>query len=320
MRITIDPTTADCLEEHNWLDRILHRIDDGWHVWDITDASAIDALKATSWISGRGQHGWSTGELLEKSIVGTVWRSKLHGRYLRVTRTPTSDDELRPQEALRFVDEPIVILVENRNSDGSFVRRIVAETDSSLNKLWQRPGRSIRLDSVGGAGEIPNEIARRVDEVPYRPRLIAITDSGRKSPEDDESVDAKRVRTACTKYGVSCWVLAKREAENYLPRVLLDERPDAGAQNSLTVETWSRLSDDQKDFFNMKSGLSADNTESSRRLFADLSPTAQRILAAGFGPQVHKCWEIWKVQAKEQVLARGQGELERGTELIRSEV
>ena len=54
---------------------------------------------------------------------------------------------------------------------------------------------------------------------PYRQRLVAIIDSDRKGPNDTDSAAAPALRRQCERLGVSCWVLAKREAENYLPRI-----------------------------------------------------------------------------------------------------
>ncbi len=41
MLIEIDVKVADDGMFHNWLDRILHKIDDGWHVWDTS--STVDS-------------------------------------------------------------------------------------------------------------------------------------------------------------------------------------------------------------------------------------------------------------------------------------
>jgi len=36
VRIAIDTSAANDPDAHQWLDRILYRIEDGWHVWDWT--------------------------------------------------------------------------------------------------------------------------------------------------------------------------------------------------------------------------------------------------------------------------------------------
>ena len=86
------------------------------------------------------------------------------------------------------------------------------------------------------------------------------------------------------------------------------------------VEAWDRLSDDQKDFFDMKGGLPEAPSEIEQALFDGLSPADRATLACGFGPKVHACWTLWKGQAKSDLIRRGRGDLECGIEMIRREV
>ena len=60
MRIAIDISAANDPDAHQWLDRILHRIEDGWHVWDLTDTLNADAIETTTWIQRPRQAGQST--------------------------------------------------------------------------------------------------------------------------------------------------------------------------------------------------------------------------------------------------------------------
>ena len=110
------------------------------------------------------------------------------------------------------------------------------ELDNSLHALWESDGEPIRFDSMGGRGEMPRAVEGRTNGLPYRPRLVAIIDSDRKGPGDGESANARRLRQVCDEHGLPCWVLAKREAENYLPGVLLAARRDAGAECFRRVE------------------------------------------------------------------------------------
>ena len=119
---------------------------------------------------------------------------------------------------------------------------------------------------------------------------------------------------------MSCWVLAKREADNYLPRILLNARQDAGADHTRLVEAWDRLNDDQKNFFDMKNGLPAAPSAIEQALFDGLPAADQTILSQGFGTDVYTCWNLWNVQIKTELLGRGQGDLERGLDLIRGEI
>ena len=119
---------------------------------------------------------------------------------------------------------------------------------------------------------------------------------------------------------MSCWVLAKREAENYLTRGLLAGRPNTGADHRQRVAAWDRLSEDQKDFFDMKNGLSERPSTAEQDLFSGLPDDDQTILANGFGNKVHECWSVQAMTAAEELRIRGQGDLEHGIALIRCEV
>ena len=320
MRLEIDFSVANDPDAHQWLDRILHKIDDGWHVWDTASQADPNAFQAATWIRGRGTKGDWVRQIHVASIQRDAWTLAPHGRRVRVTARPSAADELEPENATLLAEEPLVILVENRFSDGMFVERIVKELDNALYSLWGRRGNPVRIDSVGGTGQMPEEVKRRAQEIPYRPRLVAIIDSDRKGPDATDCAPARKLRHECEKLSLSCWVLAKRESENYLPRILLSERQDAGADHGRLVEAWDNLNDDQKNFFDMKNGLPQELSAIEEALFQELSMADRTLLSSGFGKNVHKCWTLWNVQAKTELLSRGQGDLERGIALIRKEV
>ncbi len=321
MRIVIDVSAANDPDAHPWLDRILHRIEDKWHVWDLTDTRDADAIEATTWGGDPGRQGNRLRELLVASTRRCAYPLDPHTRRLRVTAHPAAEDELAPEPASRLVDEPFAILVENRDSDRAFIARVVRELDRPLHGLLQRVEEPIWFDSVGGAGQMLQAVKRRTDAVPYRPRLVAIVDSDRKGPRDSASRNARRLREFCDEHGLPCWVLAKREAENYLPRILLAAKPDAGAGHARSVEVWERLSDDQKDFFDMKDGMPETPSAIEEDLFDDLPDADRETLATGFGPTVHDCWSLWHVRdVRDELLSRGRGDLEHGIELIRQEL
>ena len=327
MRIEIDPSAANDPEAHRWLDRILHRIEDGWHVWDTSDPSDPGEMEATTWIRDRDRQGEWVRELLRESVQRSAWATlDPHGRFIRVTAHPRTSDDLTPEDALRLADEPLYILVENRFSDGPFVERVVEELDKPLHALWKQPGDPVRIGSIGGKGQMRQEVESRTSGKPYRPRFVAIVDSDRKSPDADDSQEARRLHRTCEKWNLPCWILAKRETENYLPRMLLLARQDAGKDHEQQVDAWDRLSDDQKNFFDMKHGLPNPLPEVEQKLFYGLSQADKTILSNGFGPNVYKCWAIqspsekFTCEIRKELVRRGQGDLEHGLELIRREI
>ena len=320
MRLEIDLDVANDPEAHGWLDRILSKVEDGWHVWDTTREPDPNAFMNTTWISERGTRGAEVREMLVAAVRRSAWSFAPHSRRVRVRARPGGDDELAPEDAARLAATPLVILVENRFSDGDFLRRVVEEMDKSLARLWNNPRRPIQVDSIGGKGQMPEAVERRVREDRGRVRLVAIIDSDRKGPDTSPSEEAKRLRRICEREDLPCWILEKREAENYLPRVLLDERADAGSNHLEKVEVWDRLSDEQKDFFSMKDGLPSQFSAVEQALFGQLPNDARAVLSHGFGENVYKCWNVWGPPVETELRERGRGDLERGLELIRREV
>ena len=321
MRITITVEAANDSEAHHWLDRIVGRIEDGWHVWDTAELSEPDTMETTSWFRDQGRQGRRLlRDLLRASIRRGAYPLEPHGRHLCVTPRPNSVNEMRPADAFRLADEPLFLLVENRESDGAFLKRVVTELDPSLHRMWQQDGNPIRVDSVGGAGQMPQEVKRRAARGAAQVRLVAIADSDRKRPADSPGQTARELRRVCENRGIACWVLEKREAENYLPRVLLDARPDSGPEHARRVEAWDRLSEDQKDFFDTKHGLANESSSAGEFLLTGVSGDDRARLANGFGPRVDACWSVWSVQARSELRARGRGDLEHGLALIRSQV
>ena len=110
------------------------------------------------------------------------------------------------------------------------------------------------------------------------------------------------------------------------PRILLLARQDAGKDHERQVDAWDRLSDDQKNFFDMKDGLPSPLPEVEQELFDGLSQADKTILSKGFGRKVDKCWTIrsssekFTDELRKELTRRGQGDLECGLELIRREV
>ena len=277
-------------------------------------------MESTAWIRDRGGQGEWVRSMLVASIQRAAWTIEPHGRSVRVTAAPRAADELKPEDAGRLAEEPLCILVENRFSDGAFVTRVVKELDESLHTLWELPGEPVRVDGPGGKGQMQREVQRRTHGMSYRPRLVVIVDSDREAPGTNPSKEARRLHRMGIQHSLPCWILAKREAENYLPRILLSARPNVAADYRRRVDAWDRLTDDQKNSFDMKCGLPPILSPAEQSLFAGLSTSDRATLSNGFGRNVHRCWTLGNVTAKAELAVRGQGDLEHGINLIRREI
>ncbi len=133
----------------------------------------------------------------------------------------------------------------------------------------------------------------------------------------------EKLSQACADHEIPCWILAKREAENYLTLGLLKAWKANNSRHSATVNAWNRLSDDQKDYYNMKKGFknshqSFDHLMGS--LFQGISEADYKNLKKGFGRDVYLCWDCSSSQIKTEILARSRGDLERGIDMIHQEI
>lgn len=320
MRIEIELSVANNPNAHRWLDRILYKVEDGWHVWDTTRESDPEAFRTTTWVSDRGSQGHWVHDMLVAAIKRSAWPLDPHEKRVRVTTDPITWEELKPEDTVRFVEQPLTVLVENRFSDGSFVERVAKELDNDLRSVWNQPGEPVQIDSVGGLGQMLKEVERRSQKAPPRPRLVTIADSDRRYPGASASSEARRLRRKCEQLDIPCWILAKRASENYLPSVLLRERQNVGTDHDQLVQAWDDLSDDQKNYFDMKGGLPQAPSEKEEALFEEISAEVRTIISGGFGPNVYQCWKCWNVQAKTELRSRGQGDLDYGITLIRKEI
>ena len=196
------------------------------------------------------------------------------------------------------------------------------ELDESLSNHWNQSTEPIQIDSVGGVTQMPRAIRERSEKGSVRLRLLAIADSDKKYPSDQEGNGAQKLREACNDHNIPCWILAKREAENYLPPILLRKMKPNDQEHIRAVDAWERLSDDQKNFFNMKKGLPQDRDDDKYPLFEGVSEADYIVLTKGFfaGKKIHKCWAYANAEIESELRTRSQGDLEYGIGLIRKEV
>ena len=315
MIVTIDENVANDPDALRWLDGILGTIEDGWHLWDVT---GLEEYSGTVWLTHSAVRNRQISELYRKSVARGFWSSGSapHGRRIRVVVETTTEGELTPEPACRFARERLVVLVENRDSDGAFLERVIAELDRPLLRWWHQNPAPVEFKDRGGKGQMLNEVKRLEDRNP-RPRFVVVVDSDRKQPGANSCIEAQRLEKACDELGIPCWVLAKREAENYLPRELLDLRRNVGRDHQRRVEAWDRLSDGLKDVYDLKDGLTA---EDESGVFDGLSAMDLQLLRPGFGNGIGQCWTEHHGQCAGALSERGRGDLEYGLSLIKKEV
>jgi hypothetical protein len=255
------------------LDRIVDKVDDGWHLWEVPNP---DAVEESAWFEGARPR---YRELFEGAARGLAWQgseskrqSGPHQKRVIVnsaesqeSQATSSDLPLTARAARRFLSEPLRIVMENIESDGVFLDAVFdALGPGELHDLRKCEPPALCYDSPGGNGEIPKRVRHYINDSAWRDiprRLFVLTDSDRLEPQDSEGAAAKSIRRQCEKTGLPCHVLRKRTIENYVPQQAIDawaEKPEHTIARDM-VAALTRLNEDQRNYFPMKEGLKGQN-------------------------------------------------------------
>ncbi len=240
------------------IDRLVDRLGEEVHRLDVLD---LDLLQESLWY----QKARSTRrEVLMSALAKppTVVNDR-QGPHVKTV-------EVLDAESARLADKlahtPLVILVEDRESDGVFLDLVVEELGwPALRALWKNgrkvTPRAAELDTAGGKGSIPQRIERAIGDAaegnkPHR--LFVLCDSDARWPDDDRAVAA--ISEACARGGVPYYIWKKRCAENYIPDEVFEAvREDPRNLNRVNqFDAFLRRSPEQRDHFPVKDGLAAE--------------------------------------------------------------
>ncbi|MEO5334833.1 MAG: hypothetical protein H7839_22710 [Magnetococcus sp. YQC-5] len=307
------------------LDRIINRIDRGAHEWEVDDP---DGIEESAWLrEGRSY----LRELFAKASTRGIWgHSNMHKRCVTVTANPDTQNPwaLTPPAAANFLDQPLVILLENEFTDTIFLKTVlhVLGPKELLDYCHGVPD-AIHCKGVGGIGEIPKHVKKHVQKsrqagVPLR--VIVLADSDGTVP-GEVSKNAKKVQDICVTHNIPCCLLKKRAIENYMPDIIFRQWSSEPTQTNVRprAEALLRLTPAQRDHFNIKKGLSKlpEEKEKQKELYISLAPQDRTILENGFGEVIHLFETYRHILSKQDMSDRvGDEELTQLVHMIIDEV
>jgi hypothetical protein len=315
-------------DQTDWrfLDIIIGKVADGWHVWKI---EAPEAIEKTGWLAGRA---WLR-ELFQKAALASAYpaHSDFPKRELLVGGKADSG-ALPPQQAAEYATTPLTILMENRFTDGSFIETVLEFlAPEEVNEQCKNAPESIRYDSPGGIGELPKllaDYAKKAREKAIPLRVVVFTDSDGEVPGELHR-NAQLIKDACQVESIPCLVLSKRSIENYIPDEVLDAwlLPNPNYKNHhLFLDAVKRLNPAQRDHYPMKKKYFdiSKAQPAVQALYQDVSDVDKRefVNAKGFGDDViEKLRDFRDALTPEALRQRdGQGELDRLVALIAAEL
>jgi hypothetical protein len=234
--------------------------------------------------------------VLKKSRLQRARRSRT--RMLRIADVQTSTwspIRLSPDEALRFLQLPLQLLVENARNERKFLgimTRVAIEFD--LEALIRN--RTIEVHTKGGIsenrkwieeyGDVPEDTRRMWVMCDSDARQAWLNADGKIDPER-LSDDARKLKELCEKRGIPIHILHRRAIENYVPLKLLEQWSRQKENRSERHQALLSLTDEQRHHYNMKEGFEQDarDPEYARKvgnLYDGITPEVRLALGRGF--------------------------------------
>ena len=200
------------------------------------------------------------------------------------------------EEAIRFFNQPVSIILENSLNDQYFLKAIIKYCDDSnkiekyLNNGW------IQFENAGGCTNTKNFIKGKLQsfnflsnesgkEVSYYLRCFVLLDSDKRYPKAPIKDEYPKLLNFLDENDITYHILHKRCMENYMPDVVFNAIANTPKQIEW-VNAYCHLSKDEKDFLNIEKGFSKDTREQLeegiKKLYLNLSSTNYEILNKGF--------------------------------------
>lgn len=265
---------------------------DGLHDW-VADSETITV--ASGYLREHAPRLAETYlELARKGTVAATWTGAMSATVVKIEDTDLAD------HVSDLCKRPAVVVVEDLNSDGAFIRAICTifrarRLQEALSKNW------IEITHGGGSGvsRVAEHVAQRYR---HRVRVVALMDSDRMFPGQQTQKHLEASRLASN--GIVAHVLELREAENYVPnRVLRGVGKASDASHKLA---WlARLTAEQRGYFDMKHGFGRPDRpprihSDQRTLFSGVERDVLLGLRGGFGGNLLELMEASSGSLTEQ--------------------
>jgi len=211
-------------------------------------------------------------ELYNRSVLRS-WRTT-H----KISESET--DSFGLDEAIRFLNQPLLIILENSDNDGHFLDALLRNFKKQSKKI-RRHKENSWLKYAMGAKHVINSEMRTFDNLPKQNhkylRCFVLIDSDKRFPTQALKKGLENLEKFLIQYEVPYHILEKREMENYLPEEVFDEIENKEDY----IDAYKRLSSVQKDYFDIELGFPNKNFNSLhpeiQDLYYDLSESNKTI-------------------------------------------
>ena len=298
MKVRIAPDAMEASHAFDHLDQILRAFLGERHRWEEGDPARVEE---SAWARDGGRAGRRVLDAVQKLLGAQLYdgreeneATRMHALTLTVTLAAQPPAELSPPDAVKALEMPAFVIVENGESDRSFLDSMIrafgrhALADAMRRGFWE-------IVHAGGGNEIPKRVAERVAQMGAGPRRVLIlSDSDRLTP-GEETKTVRQISRCAQDHGVIAILLSKREIENYLP---YDALWDCSGRRE-RCGAFLQLTQGQRDHYDVKKGFGRDPEtgetvvpDAQRMLFDGVRP--KRVLddlVGGFGDKVWSCFQ-----------------------------
>lgn len=233
-------------------------------------------------------------------MTATDWaaRDAAVFRLRPIVAAKTSDssrNQLKLIDAIRLVDRPKKIWVENDRNDRRFWLSMMPTDQRDMFLDFEKRG-IFEFSSRGGLDELRaslNEQVRRGAASGLDSWVLF--DSDGEVPGQRSTSAAAMVRF-CEASGLSYHCLNRRAIENYIPRAALWYWVHSAAgerrnQRRKLIKAYQDMSSDQQQHYHMKSGWPQTPSTQSQLLYAGMPPKAREVLKDGIANDIASLYD-----------------------------
>jgi len=259
MNINLAPElfTSSAVDEATVLQLILTAFEGRHRVFPMIEASSLE-----NWLTRHSSPVVDKCRFcIDESLVAASEGFCDQQVYVRPGPDNWSGLELTPESAYACLQRPIQVWFENDLNDSNFLLSCVTDELSLKLKEFEEK-RWIQFQNAGGIGSMPNRINGISENSKHS--TIFIFDSDSRLPGAC-SQQAQAVISACRTNRVQYHCLSRRAIENYIPIRTLNTwafSPKFRGREShirkLRVTAFRDIADEQRRFFNLKSGFDGD--------------------------------------------------------------
>lgn len=173
---------------------------------------------------------------------------------------PKNEKEFTIDEGIKFLIQPVSIVLENSLNDSYFIESLIKHIDSSGHLEDNLRNQWIQFENAGGCGNVANFLKGKLQSFNNLPkenhlylRCFVLLDSDKEYKSQPIKHEYIELEKFLKENGIIYHILEKRMMENYMPDDVFNEFMNKTHKD--WVDAYLSLTNDQKDHLNISLGF-----------------------------------------------------------------